>query len=177
MSKRRTLPKSLRVQVLARDSYRCRMCGRSSDEVALEVDHVVPVASGGTDELSNLATLCRDCNVGKSSYSFSDYRDIALVPEGLESHFRFCHDPKPGDFERFHLYCYFQLGVAPGGQKDSFHHEWTIPGIEWDLSSDKNGLIARRRREEAVAFVQCIRTQLSANRQRLVLTEEGLCLE
>jgi hypothetical protein len=49
--------------VLKRDHYRCRLCGGSG--VALEVDHIVPVARGGTDALPNLQTLCLACNRGK----------------------------------------------------------------------------------------------------------------
>ena len=58
---------SLRIKVFKRDGYRCQICGRSAKEdgVALEVDHIVPVSKGGKTELSNLQTLCRDCNRGK----------------------------------------------------------------------------------------------------------------
>jgi hypothetical protein len=37
--------------------------------VRLTVDHVVPIALGGTDEPGNLITACADCNTGKSSSS------------------------------------------------------------------------------------------------------------
>jgi hypothetical protein len=33
----------------------------------LECDHIVPVSKGGNSELSNLQTLCRKCNSGKSN--------------------------------------------------------------------------------------------------------------
>lgn len=61
--------KRLRYEILRRDSYTCRYCGRSAPEVPLRVDHVTPVALGGGDEPTNLATSCRDCNSGKSSAS------------------------------------------------------------------------------------------------------------
>ena len=80
---RRPLSRHLRVQVLARDGYRCLMCGRSKEEVALEVGHVIPVADGGTDELHNLATLCRDCNGGKSAYRFTDYRSVTVISRAI----------------------------------------------------------------------------------------------
>ena len=35
--------------------------------VRLNVDHVLPVALGGSDEPENLTTACSDCNAGKSS--------------------------------------------------------------------------------------------------------------
>lgn len=72
--KRRPLRKNIRVAIHQRDGYRCRMCGRSSEVTTLHVDHIVPVADGGTDALENLATLCADCNTGKSSLRLPDYR-------------------------------------------------------------------------------------------------------
>lgn len=55
--------------VLARDRWTCCSCGRSTREsgVLLEVDHIIPRSKGGTDDLHNLQTLCKKCNVGKSN--------------------------------------------------------------------------------------------------------------
>ena len=59
---------SLRYEVMRRDGFRCVLCGRSAkeDHVQLHVDHIQPVSKGGKTELSNLRTLCQDCNLGKS---------------------------------------------------------------------------------------------------------------
>jgi len=65
-------PKKLRMQVLTRDGYRCCACGRTSADVELHVDHVVPVSKGGKDTLENLQTLCKDCNLGKSDALLED---------------------------------------------------------------------------------------------------------
>lgn len=61
------LSRRLRFEILRRDNHTCRYCGRSAPEVRLHVDHVTPVALGGNDDPSNLATSCEDCNGGKSS--------------------------------------------------------------------------------------------------------------
>src|SRR5512139_1630422 len=59
--------KRTRFEVLRRDNYTCRYC-RSADN-PLRVDHVTPVALGGTDDPTNLVAACQDCNAGKSSTS------------------------------------------------------------------------------------------------------------
>lgn len=62
-----TVSKRTRFEVLKRDDHTCRYC--RSTEGALTVDHVVPVALGGSDAPDNLVAACRDCNAGKSSSS------------------------------------------------------------------------------------------------------------
>lgn len=65
---RSRMTRSLRYEVLKRDGFKCRYCGRrAEDGVQLEVDHIIPVSRGGKTEMSNLQTLCRDCNRGKSN--------------------------------------------------------------------------------------------------------------
>lgn len=65
---RRTIPLNIRWIVLKRDKYKCVKCGRSpsvNHKVELEIDHIKPVARGGTSDIDNLQTLCKDCNQGK----------------------------------------------------------------------------------------------------------------
>lgn len=59
--------KRTRFEVLRRDEFTCRYCGSAAPDVKLAVDHVVPVALGGSDDVTNLATACVDCNSGKAS--------------------------------------------------------------------------------------------------------------
>lgn len=61
--KRQALSIRKRFLVFKRDKYRCRICKATG--VELEVDHIVPVAEGGSDALDNLQTLCFRCNRGK----------------------------------------------------------------------------------------------------------------
>lgn len=61
------ISKSLRYAVLERDHYRCQACGATSATHKLEIDHIYPASLGGTSVLSNLRTLCQDCNRGKGS--------------------------------------------------------------------------------------------------------------
>src|SRR3989344_3930056 len=67
-SRRQSIPLRIRWEVLKRDNYTCKKCGRSpsSDHnVRLEVDHKHPVAKNGQNDIENLQTLCWDCNQGK----------------------------------------------------------------------------------------------------------------
>jgi hypothetical protein len=59
--------KRTRFEVLRRDENTCQYCGQKAPDVPLQIDHVIPVALGGSDSPSNLVTACRDCNSGKSS--------------------------------------------------------------------------------------------------------------
>jgi hypothetical protein len=76
----RAISKRTRVLLLQRDGYRCRFCGTTAAEARLHVDHVMPRTRGGTDTLDNLATLCEDCNTGKSDLWLGNY--AALVMKG-----------------------------------------------------------------------------------------------
>ncbi len=62
---RRTIPLKDRWVILKRDHYRCVKCGSKPPEVELEIDHILPVSKGGSNDLNNLQTLCNLCNQGK----------------------------------------------------------------------------------------------------------------
>ncbi|MEM8719360.1 MAG: HNH endonuclease [Cyanobacteria bacterium P01_G01_bin.39] len=62
----RYISKSTRVSVLHRDKYKCVFCGRSSQQIELQIDHIIPFSRGGSNQIDNLQTLCVDCNQGKS---------------------------------------------------------------------------------------------------------------
>ncbi len=78
----RSISVSLRAFIMERDSFTCRRCGRKAPDVPLAVDHIVPVAKGGAAEETNLQTLCRDCNAGKSDRDphSHDHLPPRLVP-------------------------------------------------------------------------------------------------
>lgn len=62
-----SIGKRTRFDVFKRDGFACQYCGRTPPAVTLEVDHVHPQASGGTDDITNLLTSCFDCNSGKGA--------------------------------------------------------------------------------------------------------------
>ena len=59
----------MRWKVLERDNFTCRYCGQKAPDAHLEVDHIIPVSEGGTDDEDNLTTACFACNRGKSALS------------------------------------------------------------------------------------------------------------
>lgn len=63
--KRRDLSPAVRFRVLERDGFRCAYCGVTSQTATLVVDHVRPVAAGGSNDMDNLTTACETCNLGK----------------------------------------------------------------------------------------------------------------
>ena len=58
----------LRFEVFRLSDYACQICGATvADGAKLEVDHKIPVAKGGTNDMENLWALCFKCNRGKSA--------------------------------------------------------------------------------------------------------------
>ena len=70
--KREPISKKIRFEVFKRDKFTCQYCGRMAPDVILEVDHIDPVSKGGSNDILNLITSCRDCNRGKSDKMLSD---------------------------------------------------------------------------------------------------------
>jgi 5-methylcytosine-specific restriction endonuclease McrA len=67
--------------------YRCLRCGKYEHEVVKEqgrqlcADHIVPLACGGTNDISNIQPLCSWCNSAKGTKTI-DYRN-QTPPEQL----------------------------------------------------------------------------------------------
>ena len=74
MAKNKREPISLktRIEVFKRDSFTCQYCGRHAPDVVLELDHIKPVAKGGTNDIMNLITSCFECNRGKGKRELND---------------------------------------------------------------------------------------------------------
>jgi len=51
--------RSNRIKVLERDSFMCQICHVKNN---LEIHHVIPLRNRGTDDMSNLLTLCKSCH-------------------------------------------------------------------------------------------------------------------
>ncbi|MFV9482306.1 HNH endonuclease [Christiangramia sp. ASW11-125] len=84
MSKRKSLSKKVRFEVFKRDKFQCQYCGKSAPDIVLNVDHIDPVANGGSNDLINLITSCFDCNQGKKARLLSDDSVIKKQRKQLE---------------------------------------------------------------------------------------------
>lgn len=51
-----------RVNIYARDEFRCQYCGQRSESEDLTFDHVIPKRYGGRTQWTNIVTCCHRCN-------------------------------------------------------------------------------------------------------------------
>lgn len=75
--KRKAISKKTRFEVFKRDAFTCQYCGAHPPGVLIHIDHVKPVADGGTNAIDNLVSACEPCNLGKGA------RLLSVVPQTL----------------------------------------------------------------------------------------------
>jgi 5-methylcytosine-specific restriction endonuclease McrA len=68
--------RALRQAVHNRAKGKCHYCGRIKG--LLTVDHVVPLAQGGTWHITNLVGACSECNSHKGQLSEEEFRRDVL---------------------------------------------------------------------------------------------------
>ena len=61
------IPKNLRLEIIARDGFVCRLCGGFSAPNDVDIDHVLPVSRGGKTEHGNLQVTHASCNRRKGN--------------------------------------------------------------------------------------------------------------
>ena len=54
-------------QVAARQQFRCAICSRLFDDQLWDLDHIIPLFRGGSNDLSNVRALCRACHMDLSA--------------------------------------------------------------------------------------------------------------
>jgi ATP adenylyltransferase len=143
------VPGSLAYEVRKRSGGRCELCGVSHEEVALEVDHIVPRSIGGSNDLSNLQALCRTCNAEKGNRDDTDFRTITASFEHREPDCIFCQKETGDDPLAF---------VVDDGFPVTEGHSLIIPrrhvASYFDLhQSERNAMerLMHKRREELLA--------------------------
>jgi 5-methylcytosine-specific restriction endonuclease McrA len=61
----------IREYLLEKWGRKCTYCDKQN--IALQIDHVVPKSCGGTDRVSNLTLACSDCNVRKGNLPVEEF--------------------------------------------------------------------------------------------------------
>ena len=56
---------SLRKEIVDQQSNKCRKCNNPLNQY-FQIDHIVAIQFGGTDEMDNLQALCSNCHLEKS---------------------------------------------------------------------------------------------------------------
>jgi 5-methylcytosine-specific restriction endonuclease McrA len=70
--KREYIPPDVKIQVFRRDKFKCRYCGVSNNTKKCQIDHIIPVSRGGTNDIDNLQLACRDCNLKKYNKIYAE---------------------------------------------------------------------------------------------------------
>lgn len=78
-----------RARILQRNGMTCQICGAGPGEpdpfdphkrVRLNVDHIIPLSEGGSNDDSNLRVTCSACNLGRSNlFTPPDMRAVNLL--------------------------------------------------------------------------------------------------
>lgn len=89
--RRKPVSGSVRYNVLKAAKGRCELCGVSKDARALDVDHIIPKSTGGSDDLTNYQALCWKCNSNKGNRDDEDFRDLTNRYNNKVSDCIFCN--------------------------------------------------------------------------------------
>ena len=76
---RGSIPKSMRNQIYSRDKRECQFCLKTLEPEEFTIDHLVPLALGGLDEVTNYVTCCRVCNKQKADKPLEDFLQVVNI--------------------------------------------------------------------------------------------------
>lgn len=74
---------AIREQALLKTQYRCAECLRNDKlSIARQVDHIIPLHKGGTDDLDNLEGLCLTCHERKTARDMGHKVKVTFGADG-----------------------------------------------------------------------------------------------
>lgn len=85
-SRSRGAPTSIARRILDRDRGQCQVGSPRCTTIATEVDHIIPVFEGGTDDPHNLQAICSPCHRMKTNQEASRARARRLAPVWQRPH-------------------------------------------------------------------------------------------
>ena len=65
----------IRNDVYERTQGKCALCGKFVRFDQFTIDHIIPLAKGGTNDRNNLQCTCKRCNAMKQDYSQDEFID------------------------------------------------------------------------------------------------------
>lgn len=66
-------------KLINRDGRDCYLCYKPMARSQMTIDHVIPLAKGGLDDMNNYKLAHNKCNVDKGNLSLEDYRRLHEV--------------------------------------------------------------------------------------------------
>lgn len=60
--KRKTLHQKVRQMIAAKQEWKCKRCEKLFDEGGFDINHIIEVAAGGTNDTDNLEAVCKCCH-------------------------------------------------------------------------------------------------------------------
>lgn len=142
--KRASLSKKTRFEVFKRDEFQCQYCGAHPPEVVLHVDHIHPLAEGGSNDVDNLVSACEACNQGKGA------RLLTNVPDSLATRAAMVAEAEA------QLRGYREIMDARQGRLDQDAWDivaiWERPGADGELTFNRRDLMSIKRFLEKLDF-------------------------
>lgn len=128
--------KATREAIKIRDRNQCMNCGDSGEETSLDLHHIVPRGQGGSDRISNLILLCRQCHEAAHEERLAPTVDFRTGGQMQE--------------EEFEIYRKF-LQKIPSARYDSDHKKWRVPVADMELLVESlDGLLSDERIGEPI---------------------------
>ena len=66
--------KGLKDELMKRQNRICTYCGYRRMATSMDIDHMIPVSRGGSNDKSNLQVICRKCNLRKGQMTDAEFR-------------------------------------------------------------------------------------------------------
>lgn len=76
MPKRKSITEANRALVYAKCNGHCAYCGKPLSYKDMTIEHIRPLAKGGSNSLTNLLPACNLCNSTKGTLSLKEYRKL-----------------------------------------------------------------------------------------------------
>lgn len=73
--KRKGFPESVQKIIYKESDGHCKLCGRKIMFDDMTIDHIIPLAMNGSNEIDNLQCTCKFCNSAKASILPEDFFD------------------------------------------------------------------------------------------------------